>query len=309
MKTHPIAKINLGLNIVSKRPDGYHNLETVFFPVRLCDTLEVNVQDDGHATAGTESNQPSVSARCQMQLSGIAVEGNPQKNLVVKAYDLLAEEFPLPPVVASLHKQIPTQAGMGGGSSDATAMLVTLNEMFHLGLSEQQLIERATRLGADCPFFVKGEPAYAEGIGERLQPVSISLKGWLLAIVKPPVAISTKEAFMHIRPSVPLTNCRRVVEYAPVERWPGLLVNDFEMGIFALHPQLAALKETLYRQGAAYAAMSGSGSALFGLFSKDSIAAVKAGNASTTALQDVLQQRLHSAIPADCQLFIVSIES
>lgn len=300
MKTYPIAKINLGLNIVSKRPDGYHNLETVFFPVRLCDTLEVSLQEESPASA---------SARCQMLLSGTAVEGDPQKNLVVKAYNLLAEEFPLPPVTASLHKQIPTQAGMGGGSSDAAAMLMALNEMFHLGLSEQQLIERATRLGADCPFFILGKPSYAEGIGERLQLVSLSLKGWLLAIVKPPVAVSTKEAFMHIKPSATLTNCRRVVEHAPVERWPDLLINDFEQSVFALHPQLANLKKLLYQQGAAYAAMSGSGSALFGLFRDDCAASRAEGGTPMLPPCDLLRQRLHSAMPTDCQLFIVSAES
>lgn len=309
MKTHPIAKINLGLSIISKRPDGYHNLETVFYPVRLCDTLEVKPQEERCVEGETQACHAADPPRCQLLLSGASVEGDPQKNLVVRAYDLLAEEFRLPPVTASLHKRIPVQAGMGGGSSDATAMLVTLNEMFRLGLTQQQLIERATRLGADCPFFVIGKPTYAEGIGERLMPAEVNLKGWLLAIVKPPIAISTKEAFSHVAPSTPMTNCRQVVKYAPVENWPGLLVNDFEYSVFPLYPQLERLRDLLYQQGAAYAAMSGSGSALFGLFREKTDRAPETSGASATFSQEQLRERLHSAIPTDCQLFIVSAES
>ena len=252
----PQAKINLGLNIVERRPDGYHNLQTVFYPVPLCDALEVLPMDDGFPC----------DADCDLKLSGISVEGDERNNLVVRAYRLLKDEFPqLPRVHIHLHKAIPTQAGMGGGSSDASAMLVLLNRHFQLGLSEQQLIERAARLGADCPFFILSSPAYAEGIGERLQPLALSLKGWWLAVVRPPVPVSTREAFALITPRHPDACCRDVVAL-PVEQWQQLLVNDFEASVFAQHPQIGQVKEQLLRLGAVYSAMSGSGSAVFGLF-------------------------------------------
>lgn len=252
----PQAKINLGLNVVERRPDGYHNLETVFFPVPLCDALELNAMADGF---------PSESD-CDLKVTGISVEGDEQQNLVVKAYRLLKQEFPsLPRVHAHLHKAIPTQAGMGGGSSDGTAMLCALNRWQHLGLSDEQLIERAARLGADCPFFVLSRPAYAEGIGERLQPVALDLKGWYLAIVRPDIPVSTKEAFALVKPRRPELNCREVVA-RPVEEWRGLLVNDFEQSVFSQHPEIGHVRDSLYDLGAVYSAMSGSGSAVFGLF-------------------------------------------
>lgn len=256
MTLHPIAKINLGLNVVERRPDGYHNLETVFYPVPLCDTLEVDVIDDGSAA------EPS----CMLTLGGVPIEGDLRRNLVVRAYDLLRSDFPqLSAVRASLHKAIPTQAGMGGGSSDCAAMLVALNDLFHLCLTEQQLIGYAARLGADCPFFILGRPAYAEGIGERLQPLALSLQGWWLVVVRPDIPVSTKEAFSLIRPQRPPKNCREIVSQ-PVATWRNELVNDFEHSVFALHPEIAAIKAQLYDIGAVYAAMSGSGSAVFGIF-------------------------------------------
>ena len=256
MLIFPQAKINLGLNIVERRPDGYHNLQTVFYPVPLCDALEVLPMDDDFPC----------DAFCDLKLSGISVEGDEQNNLVVRAYRLLKDEFPqLPRVHIHLHKAIPTQAGMGGGSSDASAMLVLLNRHFLLGLSEQQLIERAARLGADCPFFILSSPAYAEGIGERLQPLALSLKGWWLAVVRPPVPVSTREAFALITPRHPDACCRDIVAL-PVEQWQQQLVNDFEASVFAQHPQIGQVKEQLLRLGAVYSAMSGSGSAVFALF-------------------------------------------
>ena len=252
----PIAKINLGLNIVERRPDGYHNLETVFYPVPLYDTLEVQPMDDGNASAYD----------CDLEVTGVELEGDVQRNLVVRAYQLLKQEFPqLPRLSVRLHKAIPAQAGMGGGSSDGAAMLRLLNEEFGLGLSDEQLIERAAHLGADCPFFIIGRPAYAEGIGERLQPIDLNLSGWHMAIVKPPVPVSTKEAFALVKPQRPAVNCREVVSQ-PVSTWRGLLVNDFEQSVFAQYPVIGQVKERLYDLGATYAAMSGSGSALFALF-------------------------------------------
>ena len=182
MITFPIAKINLGLNVVEKRPDGYHNLETVFYPVNIQDALEVYPMD---------KDFPS-SVDCDLKVTNIVIDGDEQKNLVVRAYHLLKQVFPdLPRIHVHLYKGIPTQAGRGGGSSDCGYMITLLNEMFHLGLSEEQMISYAARLGADCAFFVSSRPAYAEGIGEKLQPISLSLKGWYLGVVRPAIPVST----------------------------------------------------------------------------------------------------------------------
>ena len=258
MITFPKAKINLGLNIVGKRPDGYHNLETVFYEVPLNDALEVTPMDDAF---------PS-SVDCDLKTTGITVEGDEQKNLVVRAYNLLKQDFPqMGRVHAHLCKSIPTQAGMGGGSSDCTAMLVLLNDMFSLGLNSIQLEAYATRLGADCPFFVKGKAAYAEGIGEQLYPIALNLSGWHLSIVRPDIPVSTKEAFSLISPKTTTIKCRDIVAQ-PIATWKNNLTNDFEQSVFALHPEIEAIKQRLYDMGAVYAAMSGSGSALFGLSEK-----------------------------------------
>ena len=256
MITFPIAKINLGLNVVEKRSDGYHNLETVFYPVRIKDALEVFEM---------APDFPS-PVDCDLKVTNIRIEGDEQKNLVVRAYNLLKQAFPnLPRIHVHLYKGIPTQAGMGGGSSDCGYMITLLNEMFHLGLSEQQMINNAARLGADCAFFISSRPAYAEGIGEKLQPIALDLSGWYLAIVRPAIPVSTKEAFSLINPHHPAKNCRDVV-MQPVETWRDALVNDFEQSVFALHPEIGAIKDRLYEMGAVYAAMSGSGSSLYGLF-------------------------------------------
>lgn len=254
----PQAKINLGLNVVERRADGYHNLQTVFYPVPLHDTLEV---------VPMHPDFPS-PADCDLKITGIAVEGNEQSNLVVRAYNLLKKERPqLPRLHIHLHKSIPTQAGMGGGSSDCAAMMLLLNEQFRLGFSTEQLIERAALLGADCPFFILSKPAYAEGIGEQLRSINLNLSGWYLGIVCPPIPVSTKEAFSLITPHHPDRNCCDVVSL-PIKQWRSLLTNDFEQSVFALHPEIGQVKEQLYTLGATYAAMSGSGSALFGIFQK-----------------------------------------
>lgn len=256
MITKPIAKINLGLNVVEKRPDGYHNLETVFYPVPICDALEVFPMDQDFPSA----------VDCDLKVTNIPVEGDEQRNLVVRAYQLLKQDFPvLPRVHAHLYKGIPTQAGMGGGSSDCGFMITLLNKQFQLGLSEQQMIDYAARLGADCPFFILNKPCYAEGIGEKLQPIDLSLSGWYLAVVRPAIPVSTREAFSLITPHFPAKNCGDVV-MQPVEAWRDELTNDFEKSVFSLHPEIGAIKDRLYDMGAAYAAMSGSGSSLFGLF-------------------------------------------
>lgn len=252
------AKINLGLNVVERRPDGYHNLETVFYPVPISDTLEVVTMDDSFPSPYD----------CDLQVTGIAVDGDAQRNLVVRAYQLLKAEHPdMPRVSARLHKAIPTQAGMGGGSSDCAAMIVLLNKMCRLHLNDVQMEHYAARLGADCAFFVRCRPAYAEGIGEQLHPIDISLHGWHLLVVRPDIPVSTKEAFALVSPRRPAVNCQDVVT-RPVEQWRERLVNDFEQSVFAQYPAIGQVKQALYDMGAAYAAMSGSGSALFGLFAE-----------------------------------------
>ena len=256
MITFPVAKINLGLNVVEKRADGYHNLQTVFYPVPIMDALEIVPMSDGF---------PS-DVDCDLKVTNITIEGDEQRNLVVRAYHLLKADYPeLPRVHAHLWKGIPTQAGMGGGSSDCGYMIRLLNETFDMGLSSEQMQQYAARLGADCAFFIESRACYAEGIGERLQPIDLDLSGWHIGVVRPDIPVPTKEAFSRIHPHYPALNCREAV-MQPVETWRDTLTNDFEESVFVLHPEIGAVKEQLYKMGATYAAMSGSGSALFGLF-------------------------------------------
>ena len=284
MITFPQAKINLGLNVVAKRDDGYHDLETVFYPVPLCDALEVLPMDErfpsatdcdvkvshgvGNGLTRTDMDEGIGNGLTRTDTDGERFDtGDEKKNLVVKAYNMLKQERPdIPRVHIHLYKAIPTQSGMGGGSSDCASMLLLMNELAQLGLTQEQLIERAARLGADCPIFILNRPAYAEGIGERMQPIDLDLSGWYLAVVRPNIAVSTKEAFSLITPKKPSRNCRDIVMNCPVEEWCGVLENDFEQSVFAIHPEIGAIKERLYSLGATYSAMSGSGSAVFGLF-------------------------------------------
>lgn len=258
MITFPCAKINLGLNIVNKRSDGYHELQTVFYPTKLTDTLEIKRMDD----------EFPVDTACDLKIYGIPVACNEQDNLVVKAYNLIAQDYDLPRIHAHLFKQIPSQAGLGGGSSDAAYMIRLLDERFRLNMGNAEMERYAARLGADCAFFITAEPSYATGIGEILEPTDgpwDALDTYYICIVKPDIAISTKEAFAHIVPQMPAKCCRDIVRQ-PIETWRDELTNDFEKPLFALHPELADIKQRLYQEGAIYAQMSGSGSALFGIF-------------------------------------------
>jgi 4-diphosphocytidyl-2-C-methyl-D-erythritol kinase len=256
MITFPIAKINLGLNVVERRTDGYHNLETVFYPVPIQDALELTVMHPKYPSP----------VDCDLKLSNIAIEGEEQDNIVVRAYKLLKHDFhQMPRIHVHLFKRIPTQAGMGGGSADCAYTIRLLNEMFTLNLSEKQMIYYAAQLGADCPFFILSRPAYAEGIGEQLTPISLDLSRYYIAIVRPDIPVSTREAFSFIKPAQPAKNCRDIV-LQPIETWRNELKNDFEQSVFTLHPEIGAIKERLYELGAIYAAMSGSGSAVFGIF-------------------------------------------
>ena len=261
MIVFPCAKINLGLNIVSKREDGYHNLETVFYPIPLYDALEIKYM---------EEKFPSDTA-CDLKVTGNAVDCDEQKNLVVKAYHILAADYQLQRIHTHLYKHIPSQAGLGGGSSDAAFMIRLLDERFRLNIGNPEMERYAARLGADCAFFIEAEPAYAEGIGDVLMPADGpdgNLQGYYLCVVKPDVAVSTKEAYSAITPKKPAKSCRDIVRQ-PIETWKEELVNDFEEPIFKMHPELEAIKQKLYDQGAVYASMSGSGSALYGIFKEE----------------------------------------
>ncbi len=252
MVVFPNAKINLGLNVVRRRPDGYHDLETVFYPIPLTDILEaVPLPGQGEV---------------RLHQSGLVPEGKAEDNLVVRAYRLLEKSHPLPSVELYLHKNIPSGAGMGGGSSDAAAMLLLLDRLFGLHLPEAGLAKAARALGADCPFFLKNRPAFAQGIGDLLEEVPVQLSGYPLAVVKPPFPVSTAAAFHHVTPrrsAVPVRSA--VLEYPP-SRWREVLHNDFEASLFPQFPQLAEVKEKLYADGALYASMTGSGSAFFALY-------------------------------------------
>ncbi len=259
------SKINLGLNVISRRADGYHNLETVFLPIPLYDELTITPPADEGTFASSETG-------CRLTVTGDSVECEEQQNLVVKAYNLLAEDFRLPRLHVTLDKHIPSQAGLGGGSSDAAHMIKLLNEHCALGLSTEQMEQYAAKLGADCALFIKSQPAYAEGIGDKLYTIPgiyKQVEGLRMVVVKPDVAVSTREAYSLITPHLPKENCLRAV-MQPIEAWRNTLVNDFEESIFALHSELAEIKQALYRLGAVYASMSGSGSALYAFFRQGS---------------------------------------
>ena len=252
MLLFPNAKINVGLNILSRRPDKYHDISTVFYPVGWSDALEViPVEDD--------------RKECRLHLSGLPVDGDVQDNLVVKAYRMLMQDYTLPSVEVYLHKAIPFGAGLGGGSADASCMLRLLRDLFSLPLSDDGLAVYAARLGADCPFFIYNRPMLAEGIGERLSPIDISLRGYFLVLVKPEISVSTAEAYSLVTPAVPSLSLPDILSQ-PVGEWKELLVNDFEKSVFEHYPVLSRLKQQLYDKGAVYVSMSGSGSTMYGLF-------------------------------------------
>jgi 4-diphosphocytidyl-2-C-methyl-D-erythritol kinase len=248
MITFPNAKINIGLNVVEKRPDGYHNLETIFYPVKLSDALEV-----------VEAGETAFSS------SGIEIDATAENNLVYKAYSLLAGDFDLSPVKMHLHKVIPFGAGLGGGSADAAFALKMLNDYFVLGLTTTQLEDYAARIGADCPFFIENKPTFAHGIGDQFKPVKLDLSAFEIVIVKPSFSVSTPQAYRNIVPTKPGFNLLEI-DQLPIEDWKTVVKNDFEKSVFPQFPEIEKLKNQLYEAGAVYASMSGSGSAVFGIF-------------------------------------------
>lgn len=277
MITNPNVKINLGLNVLRKREDGFHDLETLFVPYfGISDTLEIVVGDDYSRTSAAlfgkyapEMIAQGISEDGKLMITIAREEGvdwDPLKDLTAKAYHILAEDFELPPVKIFLQKTSPVGAGLGGGSADAAFALKMLNELCSLGLDEAKLAEYASRLGSDCAFFIYNRPMIGEGRGEILTEYPLDLAGLNLQVLTPEgVSVSTKDAYSGIRPHLPEVPLREALS-RPVEEWDGILVNDFEETVFAKYPELAAIKRSLYDSGAVYASMSGSGSALFALY-------------------------------------------
>ncbi len=251
MVSFPNAKINLGLNITAKRPDGFHDLESCFYPVLWSDVLEVI---------------PSESL--QFSSSGISIPGEKDSNLCLQVYQALKKDFDLPPVHIHLLKNIPIGAGMGGGSADAAFTAHLLNDLFKLGLTTAQLEDYVRVLGSDCAFFVKNEPVFAFDKGDRFRPIALSLKGYFITIIYPPIHISTKEAYSGVAPAQPVEGIERIIQ-KPIAEWKGILHNDFEHSLFPKYPVLKEIKELMYAEGAIYASMTGSGSAVYGIFKEE----------------------------------------
>lgn len=248
------CKINIGIDILHRRTDGYHDIATIMYPVKgLYDIIEV---ENNHSEA------PQFISR------GIKVDCNDNDNICIKAYRLMRERYGIGGAVITLDKRVPFGAGLGGGSSDGTAVLLALNEVFGLHLSAQELTSLAAELGSDTPFFVSNTPQLCEGRGEILTPVELDLSDLWIAIIKPDVSISTREAYAGVAPSIPTTPLIERIQQ-PISMWQQTIKNDFEKSIFLSHPSLEATKQQLIDAGAVYAAMSGSGSALFGLFQRE----------------------------------------
>ncbi len=256
MLVFPKAKINLGLRITGKRPDGYHAIETVFYPVGLSDALELVAYPKGSDDTLT--------------VTGSELPGRKEDNIVLRAVSLLREAFPIPFMNIHLHKIIPAGAGLGGGSSDAAFMLRALNKTFSLSLGADELKSIAAMLGSDCPFFIDCQPAFASGRGEILSPLENVLDGYYIVLLNPGISISTKEAYENCSPAKPEKSLTELIDM-PVSEWKDLIINDFEKTVFISHPEIKSIKHTLYGSGAIYSSMSGSGSTVYGLFNENPV--------------------------------------
>ena len=257
MVAFPNCKINIGLRIIEKRPDGFHNLETIFYPVGWKDAVEI-------------ISKPEGSSMVSWSQSGIVIPGDAQDNLCIKAYHLLQADFPeIPPVNMHLLKAIPMGAGLGGGSADAAFVLQLLNTKYSLGLTNKQLIEYALKLGSDCPFFIINKPCFATGRGEILEEISLDLSAYKILLVNPGIHINTGWAFSKLDPKKPATSLSELVTL-PIHQWQPHILNDFENPVMEAHPELTEIKEALLNNGAVYATMSGSGSSFYGIFPKTS---------------------------------------
>lgn len=260
MVTFPNCKINLGLNIINKRSDGYHDLETVFYPINIQDVLEIV----------TDQNTDTVQ-QVLYTSSGLSVDGDSEQNLCVKAFRLLKKDYPqLPNIKIHLHKNIPMGAGLGGGSADGAFALSALNQKYHLDISQEQLIKYALQLGSDCPFFIINKPCLAKGRGEILTGIDLDLSQYQFLIVNPGIHISTAWAFSQIEPSRALYPIEETI-LIPIGQWKGFLQNDFEKPVVQKYPEIGTIIQQLYTHGAIYASLSGSGSTVFGIFPKGPI--------------------------------------
>jgi 4-diphosphocytidyl-2-C-methyl-D-erythritol kinase len=253
MVLFPNAKINLGLNVTEKRTDGFHNIETIFLPIALCDILEI-----------VESN----SNTTRLTITGAELDGATDDNLVMKAWKLMHEKFNIPAVEIHLHKIIPTGAGLGGGSADAAFMLKGLNEQFQCNAKVIELEELAAKLGSDCAFFIRNIPAYAEGRGELLEQVNIDLSNYKILLINPAIHVSTREAYEGVKPENPVISLKQMINLESKD-WQKNIKNDFELSVFAKHQEIAKIKNELINDGALYAAMSGSGSTVYAIFQEN----------------------------------------
>lgn len=251
MLAFPNAKINIGLTIVSRRTDGYHNLETVFYPVKINDALEIIESDE-----------------LSFETSGIEIPGYANENLCLKAYSLLKNDYAIPPVKIHLHKQIPIGAGLGGGSADAAFFIRLLNDKFNLGLDVSAMEGYARQLGADCAFFVQNKPVFAFGKGDEFQNIELDLSQYFLVLVMPPVHVSTGEAYRGVKPYQPKESLKDLI-CLPLNEWKSKIKNDFEESIFKNHSSIRGVKAALYDAGALYASMSGSGASVYGIFQNE----------------------------------------
>lgn len=259
MIVFPNCKINIGLRILRKRSDNYHDLETVFLPLSFYDVLEI--------ISSSEKDTSFTS-------SGLIIDTPSQNNLCTKAYLLLQKDFPqLPAVTIHLHKTIPSGAGLGGGSADAAFTLSLLNRQFGLGLSDAELAAYALQLGSDCPFFIINKPCYATGRGEELEQIPIDTKAWKFIVVNPGIHVNTAEAFSMLTPALPAVSVKEIISQ-PIDTWKQELKNDFEIPVFKKYPQIENIKTTLYNAGALYASLSGSGSTVYGIFKKEAVPAL-----------------------------------
>lgn len=254
MIVFPKAKINLGLRITGKRDDGYHNIETLFYPIGLCDAMEFVVS---HERSDADL----------LTVTGLPAGVNPEDNIIMKAVAKMRERYSFPLLRIHLHKAIPHGAGLGGGSSDAACMMKALNRHFELSAGDQVLKSLALEIGSDCPFFINNDPAYATGRGEILEPINPVLAGYYLMLLNPGVGISTGEAYRNCRPQIPVISLSVLAGYDIME-WKDLIFNDFEGFAFKKHPVIKKLKEELYRSGALFSSMSGSGSSVYGIFTR-----------------------------------------
>lgn len=256
MLSFPNAKINIGLSVIERRPDAFHNIETIYYPVALSDILEIIPLKENHLS------------KVKFHSTGMPIPGDINNNLCIKAYQLLDNDFDLPPVKIVLHKLIPMGAGLGGGSSDAASALMTLNNLFDLHIDVSVLQAYASKIGSDCSFFINNKPALGTGKGDILEPITVILKGYYLVLVKPSTFVGTAEAYAGITPAKPMASLKDKIQ-RPVAAWKECITNDFEQSIFKKYPDIGGIKEQLYNLGATYAALTGSGAAVYGIFNEE----------------------------------------